>query len=498
MPMPTLLHQFQTARRRSVPLISLITADPAATLDGLVTAVPEAPLLRWDSVQGLVGVTPEAQALLASLIGGPFDRQATADPVQALMLAQKLPPDSVLVCLNTHRWVEQAPVAQAIWNLRNPFKTDGRTLVLLSPAGLSLPAELQQDLIHLDEPLPEDDARQQIATALHDAADLPPPPEDVRRQVLDATRGLSAFAAEQAMALSLTPQGMDLPRLWGHKHRFIEATPGLAVWRGGETFAAIGGLAHVKTFLRRLLQGRGRPGALVFIDELEKALAGASGPLGDSSGVSQTMLGFLLSYMQDTQASGLLFLGPPGSGKSQLAKAAGHEAGLPTIVFDLPGMKSSLVGESEARLRQALKVVTAISHGTPLFIATCNALSQLPPELRRRFTCGTFFFDLPDPEEQRAIWAIYLQHYQLPPQELPPHQGWTGAEIRQCCDLAWRLECSLREAASYLVPVIQSAGEQIDQLRQQAHGRFISASDPGPYHYPTTPAAPARKLALYE
>ena len=498
MAMPTLAHQVQTARRRSVPLISLTTADPAATLDGLATAVPGAPLLRWDSVQGLAGVTPEAQALLAGLVGGPFDLQATADPVQALMLAVKLPPNSVLVCLNVHRWVEQAPVAQAIWNLRNPFKADGRTLVLLSPAGLSLPAELQQDLIHLEAPLPADEELQRLALVLYEAAEVSPPSEAALHQIREATRGLSAFTAEQAMALSLTPRGMDLPRLWGHKHRFIEMTPGLAVWRGGETFADLGGLANVKTFLRRLLQGRGRPGALVFIDELEKALAGASGELRDSSGVSQTMLGALLSYMQDTQAGGVLLIGPPGSGKSQLAKAAGQEGGLPTVLFDLPGMKSSLVGESEARLRHALKVVTAIAHGAPLFIATCNALGQLPPELRRRFTFGTFFVDLPQPEEQQAIWTIYLEKYSLPAQELPTDQGWSGADIRQCCDLAWRLECSLLEAAAYLVPVSQSAPEQLDQLRKLAHGRFISASDPGPYRYPTTPAAPARKLALQE
>jgi len=53
-------------------------------------------------------------------------------------------------------------------------------------------------------------------------------------------------------------------------------------------------------------------------------------------------------------------------------------------------MKGSLVGESERRLRAALSVVDAVSQGQALFIATCNSIGALPPELRRRFTLGTF------------------------------------------------------------------------------------------------------------
>ncbi len=46
-----------------------------------------------------------------------------------------------------------------------------------------------------------------------------------------------------------------------------------------------------------------------------------------------------------------------------------------------------------------------------LFIATSNSIASLPPELRRRFTLGTFFFDLPTAEERETIWRIYLKKY---------------------------------------------------------------------------------------
>ena len=222
------------------------------------------------------------------------------------------------------------------------------------------------------------------------------------------------------------------------------------------------------------------------MDEIEKALAGAS---GDTSGVSQGFLGTLLSFMQDQEAQGCLFLGPPGAAKSAVAKAAGTTAGIPTIAFDLSSMKASLVGESEGRLRTALSVVSAVSQGRALFLATCNSLSALAPEIRRRFKDATFFFDLPDASERHKIWEIYLRHFDLSSRfaavyfgdskALPDDSGWTGAEIRQCCELAWRLECTLLEAADYVVPISRSAASQIEELRGQAHGRFLSASYPG-------------------
>jgi len=63
-------------------------------------------------------------------------------------------------------------------------------------------------------------------------------------------------------------------------------------------------------------------------------------------------------------------------------------------------MRSSLVGASTERLRTALQIIDAVSQRRMLFIATCNSIASLPPELWRRFTLGTFFFDLPTANER--------------------------------------------------------------------------------------------------
>src|SRR3954464_15163013 len=122
-------------------------------------------------------------------------------------------------------------------------------------------------------------------------------------------------------------------------------------------------------------------------------------------------------------------------------------------------MTGSLVGESQSKIRTAMKTFRAVSQGKGLFIATSNRIASLPPELRRRFTLGTFFFDLPSATERKTIWDIYLQKWNLAG-ELPDDEGWTGAEIKECCRKAWRLKLSLQESAEYVVPISRSAADQ--------------------------------------
>jgi SpoVK/Ycf46/Vps4 family AAA+-type ATPase len=147
------------------------------------------------------------------------------------------------------------------------------------------------------------------------------------------------------------------------------------------------------------------------------------------------------------------------------------------------------VGSSGERLRAALSIIDAISGGRSLWLATCNSIATLPPELRRRFTMGTFFFDLPSPEEREAIWRIYTEKYSVTGPR-PQDDNWTGAEIKECCRKAYRLRMSLQESAAYIIPVARSASEQIETLRQQSSGKYLSASHPGVYEYNKIAAAP--------
>jgi hypothetical protein len=279
--------------------------------------------------------------------------------------------------------------------------------------------ELGQDVLVLDEPLPSASHLEKIVRETFHAANLAEPERAKIDRAVDALIGLAAFPAEQALAISLVKRELDTEDLWERKRQIIEQTPGLSVWRCGQTFDDLGGLSNVKSFLEAVLRGVDPPRVIVFIDEIEKAFAGTG---TDLSGVKTEMTGTILTYMQDREADGIVLTGPPGAAKSAVAKATGNTAGIPTIAFDLAAMESSLVGVSTDRLRTALKIIDAVSQGRMLFMATCNSIASLPPELRRRFTLGTFFFDLPTEEEREVIWQIYFKKYGVSG-ELPNDEG---------------------------------------------------------------------------
>jgi len=492
-----LIEQLKHARRAGVPLVSIGTPDAAATVRAVIKGVNSSPILQWDVQRGVTPANEAGQNAMGCIEAD----NTTGNPLGLLDEAAKLPERTILFVHNAGKVAEAAglPWLQGLWNLRDQFKQDRRMLILLGRDS-TVPAELEGDVVTLEEELPTAEELEQIVRSIDAAAteakpDRPIADDETVTKAVEAVQGLAAFPAEQAVAMAVRPDGIDLDHLWEVKRSMIEDTPGLSCWRGGERFDDIGGLRNAKTYCSQLIKGRRRYGAVVFIDEIEKLLAGSSGSGGDTSGVSQGFLQVLLTYMQDHNVSGMIFVGHPGAGKSMLGKALGAEAEVPTIALDTNAMKSSLVGSSEQRIRQAMKVVTAVSNDRPLFVATCNAIANLPPELRRRFTAGTFFFDLPTRGERLTIWSYYLSKFGFAAdEELPDDKDWTGAEIKACCQGAWERNTSLVDAAQFVVPVAKADPERIERLRKEAAGRYISASECGTYKMPDMKTYGGRKI----
>lgn len=486
-----LVATFRAARRAGTPLMAIRTADPAATIHTLQAgafngSVP--PLLQWDVVNGIKPINKQGEAAAVDTSIKPED---TVNPVEALIAAQRLPAKSILFYHNAHRVISEQGVSQAIWNLRDQYKFHAKSLVLLCPS-IDLPVEIQQDVLVLDEPLPDAPALEAIIRGTYQGASLPAPEGKTVAKATDAILGLAAFPAEQVCAMSISKTGMDIEQLWERKRQSIETQKGLTVWRGKERFSDIGGYENLKEFLGRVIAGKRPMRGVVFIDEIEKAI----GTGQDTSGVSQDMLGQMLAWLNDRDARALLLVGPPGTSKSMFAKATGNQAGVPTIAFDIGGMKGSHVGESEAAMRSGLKVCDAVTQQQPLVIGTCNSIEVLPPELRRRFTLGVFFVDLPDVDEREAIWTLYEAKYGLKPQCRPENRDWTGAEIKTCCQTASDLSLPLLDASKYIVPVAKSAHERIEKLRESASGRYISASYAGVYQKPAAHQSMLRKVEV--
>ena len=424
--------------------------------------------------------------------GPSFDDVGVQNPVEAIShFVGNSTEGSVLYLVYIDLWIEREDyrilIIQALTNFREVLKESGRSVVMVGPQVGKLPEHVRREVVVVDEPLPDRHALSAVAARVAGSIEGNGGKCSAENQddAIDAVIGLTAFEAEQAMAINATKKGMTIDGVWESKRKQIEQTPGLSVYSGKETYEDIGGCDFVKDFLKLILEGNDPPKGIVFVDEIEKSLSNAG---GDLSGVSGDQLGSILKHMQDHDSIGVVFVGVPGGAKSAIAKATGNVAECPTIQFDAGGQKGSLVGQSEQMIRAALKGISSVCGGKELWIATSNGIQSLPPELLRRFTLGIYYFDLPTAEDRAKIWKIYSRKFSVDIKKLPNDEGWTGAEIRQCCDLARRTGKSVVEMARYVVPVCRTASQQIESLRKYANGRLLTAGTGELYEIDRSPA----------
>lgn len=431
-------------------------------------------LATWDIEQGLK-------------VPGAEIESTGNDPLAAIRAVNSLAtPDgtAVLVLQNFHRFLQSAEIVQAVSQQIIAGKQNRTILVVLAPV-VQLPIELEKLFVVIEHELPDREQLTEIARGIAtEDSELPDGPE--LETVLDAAAGLTRMEAENAFSLSLVRHGRVTPdAVWELKTQTLKKSGSLALHRGQEDFSSLGGMTALKSFCKRALLHPSRGNHL-------------------------------------KRPRGVLLLSPPGCGKSQFCKTLGHEVGRPVLTLDVGSLLGSLVGQSEERTRQALRVIDAMApcvlmidevekafagvngsgdsgvssrmfgtflswlndHTSDVFVVcTANDVSKLPPEFGRseRFD-GIFFLDLPGGEEKAAIWNIYRTMFEIDPdQRVPNDADWTGAEIKACCRLSALLDVPLIQAAQNVVPVAVTAAESVERLRTWASGRCLSANEPGLY-----------------
>ncbi|MDE2101708.1 MAG: AAA family ATPase [Patescibacteria group bacterium] len=440
--------------------IWLVTSEPDEA-EREIAANPDWTVKVWDMGRGLRHLVRKGDKAAWESCG------AKGDPTAPLAAVPGDTEHTLVLLHNYHRYLSNPVALQGLFNAVLAGKSDGLHFLVLSP-GTAIPAELEKVFAIVRHQLPDLDALGKIAASL-DPQGAPDP------RALEAALGLTRYEAEAAFSLSIAWHGLIQPQeVWELKASSLTKSGLLELHRGGETLDQLGGLAGMKDFHKRIL----RPAAKI-------------------------------------KPRGTLLLSPPGCGKSHFAKALGASTGRPVLRLRSEAIKTSLYGESEQKIAQALDVADRMApcvlfvdevekmfaginragdpgatasvfgvflqwlqdHTSDVFvILTSNDITQLPPEFCRaeRFD-SIFFLDLPTAAEKADIWLLYSQHYGVSG-KWAQDDGWTGAEIKACCRLAALLDVPLIQAARHIVPVSVTAAEKIDALRQWAAGRCLDAA----------------------
>lgn len=468
--------------RARYPLIYVPTLEEErleATIAATARAVGQRAVYIWDFVDGYQG-NPNVAGV------------GRRNPLEALEYLEKLPGNVAAIAIfrDLHRFLEDISIARKLRNLARIFKSRSVNIIALAPE-VRIPSDLTEAFTIVDFPLPTaDEIRSEMQRLL---GPLSPAPE-VLEEFIAAARGLSLERIRRVLTRIVAAriggsalQTDDAEPILAEKRQSIRQTQILEFYPAVETMADIGGLDNLKDWLLR------RGGAFS-----ERARAYGL-----------------------PQPRGLLLVGIQGTGKSLTAKAIAHRWQLPLLRLDVGRLFAGLVGESEARTRQAIALAEALApcvlwideidkafaaagdrgdggtsrrvFGTfltwlaekrsPVFVvATANNLQMLPPELLRKGRFDeVFFVGLPARQERREIFAVHLQRFR--PHNLASFDldrlayetpDFSGAEIEQAIVEAMHIGFSqdrdfttedILSAVSQIVPLARTAQEEIQALQ---------------------------------
>lgn len=479
--------------KASFPGIAIQTCEEARALGDIIDAAKAVKrgVITWSATEGMKIVLP-----------APKDVANSSDPVDAFKTRHK---DSIYIFRDLHLFPfgKDPLLTRALRDLLTWAPTEGSGVILVGPE-FKPHNTLEKMVTVLDYSLPNKDDLAKIAKGIAESVGKK---VECGEDVIRALGGLSTHEAENALALSIIETSkFDPTVIYREKVQAVKKTGLLDIVdadpRGLE---AIGGLEELKGWITKRRRA--------YSPEAEKY--GLPAP------------------------KGALIVGVPGTGKSLCSKAIGTALGVPTVRLDIGSLFNSLVGESESRTREALKLAEAMSpcvlwideidkgfagasgsgssdsgvtrrvFGTviswmqerkrPVFlVATANQVQGLPPELLRKGRFDEIFaVDLPNSQERETIFSIHItkkgrkvKDFNL--KELSnATEGFTGSEIENVIDEAMFNAFDKNEevnsnhmiaAANSTTPLSKTAKEQIDGIREWAktRARFASAQEDAP------------------
>ena len=506
MPTPAQVESLAELLATRTPIVVIETHDErrVAALFGLVAPRGNREVWQWSASRGL-RVAHNLKLELADMGTGALgaDANETKELPQALVEVEKLKGNALVLFLDIHPFLSNPVITRAMKELALKTESKGVQLVFVGH-DIRLPDELAPYASRFElEPM----TLERIKTLFSEEL-------QVRRQ-----RSGGDLAGERATLESLMRHMVGLPE--PSVRHMVRTT--LADGR-----ICTADLARILALKREVM---GAAELLVF----EQNLPGMDQVAGMKA-LKRWLLLRREAFLGGSASGlppprGVLLLGVQGAGKSLAAKAVAACWQVPLFRMDFGALFDKWQGESERKLREALRVADAMQPcvlwmdevekglssggagdgdtgagqrmlGTLLtwmaerksavfLVATANDIERLPPELMRKGRFDEIFFvDLPDAATREAILRIHLGKHRIDIDNAGLSalavacEGFAGAEI-EAAVLATRYEAHalgqpasashVRAEFARTKPLSVTRAEAIDALRAWAAGRTVSA-----------------------
>ncbi len=295
------------------------------------------------------------------------------------------------------------------------------TTVIIVSSVLKVPVEIAKYVTFFEIPYPDDDEINRLIDAhikvnQYDESKFK---EEDRKKLMPSLKGLTSMEIDRMLDMAMSSNGSlsaeDTEMILKQKKTMVKQSGLLELIEVKENLE-IGGLNALQDYLKHKAK---------VIDNWANA---------QSKGV--------------TMPKGVFIVGMPGCGKSLCAKAASKWFNAPLLKLDMGSMMGKYVGESEGRLRRAIKIAEAAAPcvlwideiekafsgvrggdndilmrmfgyflswmqdktSSVYVIATANNADNLPPELKRKGRFDEIFcVNLPNKDERKQIFKIHIE-----------------------------------------------------------------------------------------
>ncbi|MBX3376642.1 MAG: AAA family ATPase [Phycisphaeraceae bacterium] len=456
------------------------------------------PLRQWDVITGTRD----------GLVDGAAPESGTDHPAAALVRFTQYADNSILVLLDVaghlgdERTLRALREAVEFAALRHDL---GLRLVLIDHKP-DLPQVIRNAGHHFEVTPPDDEEVERlIKSTIRRIHRLRPIEASMSaRELSDVVRNLRGLSRRQIQQIIAEVanddqrfNAKDLPRILARKRDFVQTDGLLEFVQAPTSMDEIGGLDRLKTWLA----------------QRQNALSNEAVEFGIEA------------------PRGVLLLGVQGAGKSLCAKAIATAWKRPLMRLDPSVLYDRYIGESERRLRDALRQAEVMSpvvlwmdeiekgfasaasrsidgglsqrmfgtllswmqeHRHPVFLAaTANDIEALPPELLRKGRFDEIFFvDLPGEAARRSIVEIHIRKRRRDAARFDLARlaavsaGYSGAEIEQAVAAALHTAFAGKSEINTAMiercllaspPLSVMMRERIEALRSWAAGRCVPA-----------------------